>query len=383
MTPDRLDSATAKLVKTSWASLIEKYKEDPTSGQGNWTDSEADSGFLKNVDALNTLVEPFLLAPNAFVDPPMPLERIEAQAEALLGNIGGKTQKAAGDETGAGEQAASRFLGFSASPYPYSPELRQSDFVDSAASVLRLACNLAELAAILRRPLSARLEKTLSRVTAVGTDFLLAAKVEDERGVRWHAFAKETDPPGKFANLFFTHRATMVLHKALTAQSVRKWIREEQREQVQQALQHVPTWVIGQYDPGTKGFWMDANKAVNQPMGVAYALEMIYTLVDPLPRNYREACAQALGPVVSRMSSPTKAQELQTDFYHLLPFQTGTMFYDDRGFIGSFLSLFCLVKEKNREIVSDSFIRAGEFCFKAWAVIGLMNHPKCGTMVAP
>src|ERR1044072_3966703 len=113
MAERRLDKQTMDVVKRAWASLLQRYQQDSRTEEYHWTDNEGDVGFLKDVDAMNALVEPFLLSPSSFVDPPLQLEEIASRLAKLLEEIRPP------NEVGEGEKILELYLGFSAAPYPY------------------------------------------------------------------------------------------------------------------------------------------------------------------------------------------------------------------------------------------------------------------------
>jgi hypothetical protein len=65
------------------------------------------------------------------------------------------------------------------------------------------------------------------------------------------------------------------------------------------------------------------------------------------------------------MTELANASSLQRDFFHSLPLPSGPgiTFYDDRKYIGAFLSLLTLAKAKDPNIVGDAFIQAGSVLF--------------------
>jgi hypothetical protein len=392
MAERQLDKQTKNVVQTAWNSLLQRYQKDSVTNEYHWTDNEGDVGFLKDVDALNALVEPFLLSPSSFVDPPLKLEELAARFENLLQ----QTHTETNTEEGEGEILHS-YLGFSAAPYPYIQ--LEIDFVDSAAAVLRLVCNVAKLFNVQKQTLPKPLEKRMTSVAISAVDFLLNSRIEDRAGVRWSAFSKQVSTAGKYANLFFTNYAALALHNTLETPSVKNWI-GQRREQIESALRKVITWVAAQYDPATNGFWMDESRTQIQTMGVLYALEVLYTITESLPEELRENSARALTAVVEKMTETAEASALQRDFFHSLPLPSGPglTFYDDRRYIGAFLSLFTLAKERDPNIVGDAFIQAGNvlflgvsdewideptrlwddgrplICFSQDALIGLVNY---------
>jgi hypothetical protein len=393
MAERRLDQQTKDVVKTAWASLLQRYQTDTATDEYHWTDNEGDVGFLKDVDALNALIEPFLLSPNSFVDPALKLEDLASRVEKLLQQV--HTQSI-NEEADTEVDSLSRYLGFSAAPYPYIQ--LELDFIDSASAVLRLICNVANLYAFQKQPIQKPLEKLMTNVARTAVDFLLSARIEDKSGVRWSGFSKRVDTAGKYANLFFTNCAALALHNSLETPGVKNWI-GQRREQIESTLRRVIAWVTTQYDPATNGFWMDEARTQTQVMGVLYALEVLYTIAETLPEEVRENCARSLTAVVEKMTETTKASALQRDFYHILPLPSGlgNTFYDDRKYIGAFLSLFTLAKAKDPNIVTEAFIQAGNvlyagvsdewiddpsnlwddgrplICFSQDALIGLVN----------
>jgi hypothetical protein len=354
MAERRVDPKVMQIVRKAWAAVLERRQQDSQTGFHRFTDSETDVGFLKDIDALNTLLEPFLLAPTSFVDPPLKTEELEEHIAAIVKEFA--SQQKADSEP---------YLGFSAAPYPYLQWA--TDYVDSAASFLRLACNAC---AVLKAPgierKDSNLERMLKEPCSSAIDFLLAARIEDKNGVRWQAIARPTEPPGRFANLFFTNLAALALSKALETPQVSRWMGQERREQIESALRGVTKWVLGQYNPATKTFHMDAAKTSAPAVGVACALEILYTLGDPTAEPQKTYCAEALRQIVVNLKDLNQASALQLDVYHSIPAPTGTttIFYDDRRYIGAFLSVFAFAKSKDPDVVDDDFLHAGEVLFQ-------------------
>src|SRR5437016_779278 len=118
MAQRRLDNRTKEVIKTAWRSILERYRTDPVSGQERWTDSEADTGLLKDIDALNALVEPFLLASSTFVDPPLKTEQICDHMEKILKErerLAGDSRRPEAEKTEKAEPIA-LYRGFTAAP---------------------------------------------------------------------------------------------------------------------------------------------------------------------------------------------------------------------------------------------------------------------------
>lgn len=353
------DIAALEITLKGWNGLLQRYQKDNLGDEYHWTDNEGDVGFLKDVDAMNALVEPFLLSPDSFVNPPLELEDVATRLETLLQKIHVLSEKV--DENNLRKDS---YVGFSAAPYPYFQV--EVDFVDSAASVLRLLCNVDELFDRQQQLIPKSLENLMRRVTSLAVNFLLAARIEDDSGTRWSGFSTKVERAEQFANLFFTNCAALALHKALHSPRVKGWIAKEQKH-IESTLSKVTTWIALQYDSATNGFWMDEARTQTQTMGVLYALEVLYTIEDALPETLRENCAKALMAVVEKMTELAKASALQTDFFHTLPLpggEQGAIFYDDRRYIGAFLSLFTLAKSRDRRISSDALVHARDVLFQ-------------------
>lgn len=356
MAERRLDRATLDVVRKAWSSLLQGYKPDPQTGEPHFTDNEGDTGFLKDVDALNSLLESYMLAPTSFVDPPLPHEQIADHVTSLLASIKIQPEEKAGNNQ--------LYRGFSAAPYPYiSAEL---DYVDSAASVLRLACNTSSIFSLGRKSLPKQLEKLLSGVSCTAADFLFEAAIEDRTGARWPGFVKQIDRPEMYANIFFTNVAVLALYNSLNAPGVKSWIGQDRREKIESLLPKAAAWIAQQYDAAKKGFWIDENKASIQPMGILYALEVLYAIPDSLSDEVRENCASALSNILGQITDLPSASKLQRDFFHTLPLPSGPgiTYYDDRRYIGAFLSLLPKAKSADPNVVDNAFIRAGEVLFQ-------------------
>jgi hypothetical protein len=368
MTERRLDQETQKVVEKAWKSLLHRFREEQPGG--HWTDGEADTGFLKDVDALNALVEPFLMAPSSFADPPLGLVQLAKHLEGLLTNINTESSPTVDGQDDRHDQV---YRGFSASPYPYVQF--EIDFVDSASSVLRLICNSVQLFADQKQKIPPELEKLLNSVGSTAVDFLLVSCIEDRSGARWPGFMRDAEPGGRkpaegqFTNLFFTNFASLSLHKALNTPGMEKSLGAGRSEKIKALLPKVTAWVAKQYDPGTNNYWMDEGRTSGPVMGVLYALEVLYTFGGSLTEELRQNAANALAAIMSKMSSTTRASELQTDFFHALPFPgaAGTVSYDDRRYIGAFLGLLALAKKKDGSVVTEDFIRAGDSLFRGVA----------------
>jgi len=377
MPKDHLDRIAVNVIKKAWASLLERRTPRSETEIAHFTDNEQDVGFLKDVDALNTLIEPFLLVPKAFDDPPMKYDEIEAYMQHLLAQITPPPKPETAVES---REGAPAFRGFQATPYPYVEQ--PVDYVDSAAAVLRLLGNFSQLTEIRKRQMPRALATSVAATACSAVDFLLAAATDDSDGARWQGILKLTDPPGRYANLFFTNVAALALHKAHSHGFIAKALGPDRSEQIRRLVANVPKWVVNQYDPALKTFWMDAAKTMNQVVGVLYALELIYLLLKDTPEPYPPCCAAALSAAVKRMTDHSHASSLQTDFFHSLPMPAGAgnMYYDDRRYIGGFLALFALAKANDPNVVTEDFIDAGVTLWggvtKEWIdeTTGLWDH---------
>jgi len=357
---------TSSTTKRAWEYLCSEnaYKLQK-DGTFHWVDNESDTGLLKDADALNTLIEPFLLASSFFVDPPMKAEELYQRAANVLKIRGSLVSEK--DDLTKKKSDGLGYRGFSAAPYPYVDI--PVDYVDSAATLLNLICNIVDLASVTKRSIPGDLMELMRGTATSASEFLDESCVVDDNGARWAGINKRSDrdPPQKYANLFFTHIASLALQRVLGTQVARRWIDESLCKRAEEKLQMVPLWVEHQYDDAIKAFWMDEIRRNNIPVSAVYALEIVYHIgrrpEDPL----REYCQEALSTVLAKMKTPRDASTLQIDTFHILPNPTGggTIFYDDRKYIGSFLSLLSLIKVKDPDMVNEEFIGAGEMLFRA------------------
>jgi hypothetical protein len=395
--PNKLDPATAEIVSSAWMSLIDRATKHEDDRPWDWTDHEQDIGYLKNVDALLALIEPYLLSPASFAQPGLPAKDIYTQAQRIFRRID-DPRSISGKDSKSQSESDPEWSGFSSSPYPYI-ELQEVDYVDAAAGVLNLVCAVSDLAELEGKAPS-ELQDLLNSTAIRCVEFLLSARVDDRNGVRWQGIRKETEPPGKYATLFFTKLAALALHRVVENTRLGDVLGKKRVDTVHMLLPDVCKWVMAQYEPSRSTFYMDAGKTSSFPIGVLYALEILYTLKKPIPEVWRPSCASALHEVTKKMSSVKEASALQMDIFHILPLpgMSGTASYDDRGYIGAFLSLFALAKEEDNEVVTDDFVSAGEMllagvgdewiddpshlwddgrpliCYTRDAMLGLVNH---------
>jgi hypothetical protein len=341
----RLDARTVDLVRRAWDSLEVRYRK--SQGGNHWSDNEADTGPLKDADGLLCVIEPFLLSPESFVEPPLTYEQICDRCQVIL------------DEILSGASPSSGYRGFTAAPYPYTNEV--VDYVDAAATYLRLICAVADLAAALAENISEELTRLLREVAIAATHFLLEAQIDDRNGIRWAGTAVRSDSPSRLANLFFTNVAALSLKRATDNVTIATWVGPEIVATARASLRHVPKWVGSQYAASMQNFWMDESKGIVQPIGVVYAVETVYGLLSEVPEALRANCAAALHAVAQRIPSVDGASALQNDFFHVVPLPTGTsIFYDDRRYIAAFLNAFALLKSRDADAMTDPLIRAAE-----------------------
>jgi hypothetical protein len=69
-----IDKNTQIIAKAAWKGMMDKFyvgENDQKFGDGHWIDNEKESGFLKDIDALNAFIEPYLTDPDGFTDLPI------------------------------------------------------------------------------------------------------------------------------------------------------------------------------------------------------------------------------------------------------------------------------------------------------------------------
>lgn len=352
MVTKKIDDTTKQIIQKAWKSLKKQYYKDEQTGEYHWHDNETDTGILKDIDAVNALIEPYLLCPTSFVDPPFEETDIKKYLKNILDQFPNAENKTESRD----------YIGFSSKPYPYLDT--EFDLVDSAASFIQLICNIFDICSLLKWSIQKTDENRLHDILNKAVDYLLLAKVDDEDGVRWQGAYKITNPPGKFANLFFTNCVSLSLFRLTNNQILIRKIGAERKENILLALKNVPVWIVKQYNENSKTFWMDAGKTMSQALGVQYAVEILYTLIDELSEKIKRICIDSLTNIVKRMQTLPDASAMQTDFFHAIPLKSGKMSYDDRGYIGSFLSVFSLAKNNDPDVLTDDFVQAGEILYK-------------------
>jgi hypothetical protein len=357
----RLNEKTMLMVRRAWKYLLSensfiKEKDD----HYHWVDFETGFGILKDVDALNALVEPFLLAPEDFADPPLKAELFCKRVADIL-----EARQIAEEKPAKAETGHLKYRGFSSDPYAYFSPL--VDFVDSAASFLNLVFNTIKFSVAVKEKMPQRLEKLIQKTILSAIEFLDESCIVDKKGARWSGVLEtsERNWPGKYANLYFTYSAATALRKTLDTPRIQKELSKPLSKRAEEKLKLVPTWIDNQYDDVINAFWIDEARSTNRPISILYALESVYRLQGRPTGFLHDKCKRALSAILDRMSPPSEPLALQTNLHYLLPNPKGNgyFFYDDRKHIASFLSLLSMIKTKDPSMVDQNFLNAGEHLF--------------------
>lgn len=358
----QIDKETQQIVKRAWNGLMGYYSDElrkKETGEGYWIDIEDEPGFLKDIDALNALIEPYMLDPTSFVELPIKNEKIYNILNTILSRLIMGESSVSGNEI-------EDFCGFIPEPYIYARFPK--DFVDSASSFLCLACNVMELSrnsGKLKPKMPSDLELKLKENTLKAIDFLLKAKIDDRFGVRWQPMILETNPPGSYANIFFTNYAVLSLYKAIKNQSpILRWL-DDRESEIEAVLSRVPQWIESLYEPSSRRYWLDSKCGQVNPATTAYALEILFTLYDELSDEQKNHAKSATSTLCQAIIDNPNG--LQSDFYFSIPLPfsgQGTLSYDDRFYVGRLLSLLVLAKDKDLDVADDAFVGAGETLFR-------------------
>lgn len=346
---DRIDKKTQQLIKKAWAGMGSFYKED----EMHWEDNEKEVGFLKDIDALNAFLEPYLLSPSSFVDPPIEIELIIKHLEMIITQLEGvESNKDGGD-----------YRGFTSRPYSYV--LIEADFTDSTSSFLILASNVVDFlqkAGKRKEKLSLDLETRLKGVVLKAVDSLLESRVEDQAGVRWRSIKIETDSPELHTNVFFTNYAVLSLYRVINNKIIERWL-DERKSEIEKVLEKVPKWVESLYDHNTKRYWADTKQSQVHVATTAYALEINYTLYKYLSDGQISQSRDAMNTLAETIIR--EPNNLQADIYYTIPLPrtAGIGFYDDRFYVGRLLSLLSLVRKEKEEVFTSVYEAAGETLF--------------------
>ena len=388
-------------------------KDNKDAVYRSFKDFENEFGLLKDVDALNVLIEPFLKARTDFVDPPLELPEYQQLLVQILNER--KCLKREYDADEKVKTGIDRYLGFSASPYPFQDS--DYDYVDSAAGILRLMCNALELAEYeltlkKDRNFLNEIREQIMDTAIESVDFLIASAIEDGKGARWtnlnvnNIGGENAAAYKESANLFFTRYASLALLKAINTEKLADRIGSDKREKIKKLLQQVLRWTDGQSDPQSPYFWMDDARRMNFPVfSSMYATEIIYSLSGAqVNLNTQKHCLDSLKYVFRDIKNINDMASKQSDFYYTVPdpFSKRMILYNDRGYVGGFLTPLTLIKNKTPEAFDTELERVGKIVLdglmsdwiddptKMWddgypfvcdtmdAMIGIINYAKGG-----
>ena len=378
----KLESKYIGIISDAWRGMRQScYKERPKNAKPcgenketvfrSFKDYEYEFGLLKDVDALNALIEPYLMAKTEFVDPPFEFSEYQQVLTQILNEI-----KCIRRDYNSEEKAATgidKYLGFSASPYPFQDS--DYDYVDSASGILRLMCNALQLAEFEHtfnrdRKFLDDLKQPIIDTALEAIDFLISSAIMDGKGARWTNLdvnkirGELSEGYKETANLFFTRYASLALLKAINTDKLSDEIGIEKRETIKRLLQQVLRWTVDQADPQAPYFWMDNARRLNSPVfSSMYATEIIYSLSgEKVNQNTQQRCLASLKYVIKDVKNINDMSTKQTDFYYTVPdpFSKRMILYNDRGYVGGFLSTLTMIKTKSPEVFDAEFENVGK-----------------------
>jgi hypothetical protein len=394
---NKIGSEYIKTINEAWRGMKQSFyverpkgskpcKENNETVYKSFKDFENEFALLKDVDALTTLIEPFLLARSDFFDPPLELLEYKQLLTQILNE-----RKCLMREYDSEEKAkigTDKYLGFSASPYPFQDS--DYDYVDSAAGILRLMCNALGLAEYGQsvskdRTYLSDLSEDIISTALESVDFLISSAIEDSKGARWTSMnvnnieGEIATAYRESANLFFTRYASLALLKAINTEKLADRIGAEKRDIIKRLLQQVLRWTDGQADVQSPYFWMDDARRMNSPVfSSMYATEIIYSLSgSQVNSNTQKHCLDSLKYIFKDVRNVNDMATKQSDIYYTVPdpFSKRMILYNDRGYVGGFLTTLTLIKKQTPEAFDAELERVGKVVLDEGLVDDWIDEP--------
>ncbi len=325
-------------IRNTWEIFLENSKQD-NDGFKHWHDADEEQGIYKDIDALNALLESFLVAKTDFNTPPL--------GASILFEYAGKIFSVLNKQRDSNQ----RYEIFDSEPYPSTKGLK-SGYTDAASNVLLLATNILETSAFMSGSdenwkIEESLLKDIKKVSSLAISCLKESAIQDERGVRWGVTKLEADKI-MYANIVSTWYAFFSLKRVFKSdESIKNSLGLSQRDlsDVRELLRDVPSWVYSLYHPMSENFWISEARDRMPPSGSMYALDIIYSILDDdeispqvnssqqVKANCRKVLEQLLEKVLDN------PQTLQTDWRIEYPFPgiKTVVLYDERRYIAGLL----------------------------------------------
>lgn len=353
-----LDRRISETLTSAWTRLL-AVRTESQDGRPRWIDYERETGLMKDIDAVNCFLEPYLLNPSLVPKPPIEETELQTTIESLLherDQMRNRLAKSAGDKA-----VESNFFGFY--PVPYIQNDIPMDYVDCAGDFLTLACNALDFFSSTRKELSKSLLGLLKATVKDGVEYLALSAIKDMNGVRW-ALGRLTKSgkANEYANLFSTYWAAQGLSRVVRLEPKWKVVDSEALAGAGELLSLIPRWLESQYDTSSRRFWLDEGRSQSVPLAAIYAVRLALLCQNPLADGMKDVCNAALHEILDGKETTEQIGTLQDDFSYRFPnpYGPGSFFYDDRSYIGSLLSIIAEMTSKYPDMVDDELAHAGD-----------------------
>lgn len=366
--------------RATWNKLLKLYQMRDDNLR-HWMDNEFEFGAFKDVEALLGFTEPFLFSRKFFHRPGIdPRDLFEC-----LYNIYDyieKTRKENSDEN-------NQFMGFDSEPYPRAKKL-YVDYIDGAANVLLLSLDVLEISDFLLNlknddknwVLPEKLKNKMGEIVESALKVLMDAVIDDESGARWAAVSgkvgskvqiniKDLDPYSNLVSTFYAFRALKRLTEIPFYLIANEFgVPSNVISKVRTILSKVIFWVNSLYDKNLEFYWLSNSKDSSPMISSLYALEIIYTYNGSDLENNEDILKNAnkvMKKLLQRFQDIDEASsKFQVDASYPYPRIVdgkvkGTESYDERRYIGAYLGIMALAKEKEPSLIETeaaNFIKA-------------------------
>ena len=366
----KLEIEDENFIRSTWYNLVKLYEKRDDKLR-HWLDNEQEYGAFKDVEALLSFTEPFLFTPTSFHRPEIdPRDFFECLSN-IYDYIDNTREQ--------GSNKNDQFMGFDSEPYPRAKRL-YVDYIDGAANVLLLSLDALEISDFLvssKNPdknwiLPDGLRNKMKKAVNSAFKVLMDSVINDEGGARWAAISgkvgskvnvnlEDLDAYSNLVSTYYSYRALKKLTEipfylignefGVGANSITP---------IKNILSRVIFWVNSLYDQKLESYWLSNSRDSSPVISSLYALEIIYTYNGDTLDNNEEVLNNAnkvVKKLLQRFQDINEASaKFQVDVAYPYPRiedgkVKGTESYDERRYIGAYLGIFALSKEKDPTII--------------------------------
>lgn len=366
----RLGSEDESFFRLTWSQLLKLYQKRE-DGIRHWLDNEVEFGAFKDVEALLGFTEPFLFSRKSFHRPgidPRDLFECLSNIYDYIDN----TKDANSDKN-------DQFMGFDSEPYPRAKKL-YVDYIDGAANVLLLSLDILEISDFFLNLKEAdknwvipeKLKKKMRGIVESSLKVLMDSVIYDEGGARWAATSgkvgskvqtniRDLDPYSNLVSTFYAFRALKRLTEIPFYLIANEFgVPNNEISKIRNILSGVIFWANSLYDRNLEAYWISNSRDSSPTISSLYALEIIYTYNGDKLENNDEILKNANKVVKKLMQIFQNIDEASSKFQVDVSYPypriengkiKGTESYDERRYIGAYLGIMVLAKEKDPSII--------------------------------